>query len=114
MVDGVALLTAKIQGLWAAGRYDDEPGDQLPDSGAPFYDTSTGAPTAVTWPSARSSRASTRSSSAGSAPTPRTGPAGRPVTLAWSCCRILTRSPPAPATSGRRSRGHRRLRDPPC
>ncbi|MBC3191811.1 CoA transferase [Pseudonocardia sp. C8] len=39
MVDGVALLTAKIQGLRAAGRYDDEPGTNYLDSGAPFYDT---------------------------------------------------------------------------
>ncbi|GAB3150299.1 CaiB/BaiF CoA-transferase family protein [Amycolatopsis stemonae] len=39
MVDGVALLTAKLQGLRAAGRYDDEPGTNYLDSGAPFYDT---------------------------------------------------------------------------
>lgn len=39
MIDGVALLTAKIQGLRAAGRYDDEPGTNYLDSGAPFYDT---------------------------------------------------------------------------
>ncbi|NIH80752.1 CaiB/BaiF CoA transferase family protein [Amycolatopsis viridis] len=39
MVDGVALLTAKIQGLRAAGRYSDDPGTNYLDSGAPFYDT---------------------------------------------------------------------------
>lgn len=39
MVDGVALLTAKIQGLRAAGRFSDEPGTNDLDSGAPFYDT---------------------------------------------------------------------------
>jgi alpha-methylacyl-CoA racemase len=39
MVDGVALLTAKIQGLRAAGLYSDEPGTNDLDSGAPFYDT---------------------------------------------------------------------------
>ncbi|GAA4552973.1 CaiB/BaiF CoA transferase family protein [Amycolatopsis samaneae] len=39
MLDGVALLTAKLQGLRAAGRYDDEPGTNYLDSGAPFYDT---------------------------------------------------------------------------
>ncbi|WP_037355844.1 CaiB/BaiF CoA transferase family protein [Amycolatopsis orientalis] len=39
MIDGVALLTAKIQGLRAAGRYRDEPGTNYLDSGAPFYDT---------------------------------------------------------------------------
>lgn len=39
MVDGVAVLTAKIQGLRAAGRYSDEPGTNYLDSGAPFYDT---------------------------------------------------------------------------
>ncbi|UKD57734.1 CoA transferase [Amycolatopsis sp. FU40] len=39
MIDGVALLTAKLQGLRAAGRYSDEPGTNYLDSGAPFYDT---------------------------------------------------------------------------
>ncbi|MFF1690162.1 MULTISPECIES: CaiB/BaiF CoA transferase family protein [unclassified Streptomyces] len=39
MLDGVALLTAKLQGLRAAGLYDDEPGTNFLDSGAPFYDT---------------------------------------------------------------------------
>ncbi|MBB4158254.1 CaiB/BaiF CoA transferase family protein [Streptomyces cinereoruber] len=39
MIDGVALLTAKIQGLRAAGLYDDVPGTNYLDSGAPFYDT---------------------------------------------------------------------------
>ena len=39
MVDGVALLTAKLQGLRAAGLYTDEPGTNWLDSGAPFYDT---------------------------------------------------------------------------
>lgn len=39
MIDGVALLTAKIQGLRAAGLYSDEPGTNDLDSGAPFYDT---------------------------------------------------------------------------
>jgi alpha-methylacyl-CoA racemase len=39
MVDGVALLTAKLQGLRAAGRYSDVPGTNYLDSGAPFYDT---------------------------------------------------------------------------
>ncbi|MFA3877811.1 CaiB/BaiF CoA transferase family protein [Streptomyces sp. MMCC 100] len=39
MTDGVALLTAKLQGLRAAGLYDDEPGTNHLDSGAPFYDT---------------------------------------------------------------------------
>jgi alpha-methylacyl-CoA racemase len=39
MIDGVALLTAKLQGLRAAGRYGDEPGTNYLDSGAPFYDT---------------------------------------------------------------------------
>ncbi|MCX4095582.1 CaiB/BaiF CoA transferase family protein [Nocardia sp. alder85J] len=39
MVDGVALLTAKLQGLRAAGLYSDEPGTNFLDSGAPFYDT---------------------------------------------------------------------------
>ncbi|MGW4562943.1 CaiB/BaiF CoA transferase family protein [Streptomyces sp. NPDC004561] len=39
MLDGVAVLTAKLQGLRAAGLYDDEPGTNFLDSGAPFYDT---------------------------------------------------------------------------
>jgi alpha-methylacyl-CoA racemase len=39
MVDGVALLTAKLQGLRAAGLFRDEPGTNWIDSGAPFYDT---------------------------------------------------------------------------
>ncbi|MCD2197667.1 CoA transferase [Actinomycetospora endophytica] len=39
MLDGVAVLSAKIQGLRAAGRYSDEPGTNDLDSGAPFYDT---------------------------------------------------------------------------
>ncbi|MEJ2870437.1 CaiB/BaiF CoA-transferase family protein [Actinomycetospora sp. OC33-EN08] len=39
MLDGVAVLGAKIQGLRAAGRYSDEPGTNDLDSGAPFYDT---------------------------------------------------------------------------
>ncbi|NKQ55554.1 CoA transferase [Amycolatopsis sp. K13G38] len=39
MIDGVALLTAKIQGLRAAGRHSDEPGTNFLDSGAPFYET---------------------------------------------------------------------------
>lgn len=39
MIDGVALLTAKLQGLRAAGLYSDESGTNYLDSGAPFYDT---------------------------------------------------------------------------
>lgn len=39
MVDGVALLTAKLHGLRAAGIYSDAPGTNFLDSGAPFYDT---------------------------------------------------------------------------
>ena len=39
MVDGVAALTAKLQGLRASGLYSDEPGTNFLDSGAPFYDT---------------------------------------------------------------------------
>jgi alpha-methylacyl-CoA racemase len=39
MVDGVALLTAKLQGLRAAGLFSDQPGTDWIDSGAPFYDT---------------------------------------------------------------------------
>lgn len=38
MVDGVALLTARLQGLRAAGLYSDVPGTNYIDSGAPFYD----------------------------------------------------------------------------
>ncbi|MEI2774891.1 MAG: CaiB/BaiF CoA-transferase family protein [Tetrasphaera sp.] len=39
MVEGVALLTSKLQGLRAAGSFSDEPGTNWLDSGAPFYDT---------------------------------------------------------------------------
>ena len=39
MVDGVALLTARLQGLRAAGLFGDEPGTNWIDSGAPCYDT---------------------------------------------------------------------------
>ncbi|MET8696346.1 CaiB/BaiF CoA-transferase family protein [Streptomyces bauhiniae] len=39
MLDGVAVLTAKLQGLRAAGLYSDEAGTNFLDSGAPFYDT---------------------------------------------------------------------------
>jgi len=39
MVDGVALLTAKLQGLRAAGLFSDQPGTNWVDTGAPFYDT---------------------------------------------------------------------------
>lgn len=39
MVDGVAVLAARLQGLRAAGLYSDEPGTNYLDSGAPFYDT---------------------------------------------------------------------------
>lgn len=39
MVDGVAVLAARLQGLRAAGLYGDEPGTNYLDSGAPFYDT---------------------------------------------------------------------------
>ncbi|MFF0527896.1 CaiB/BaiF CoA transferase family protein [Nocardia amikacinitolerans] len=39
MVDGVAILTAKLQGLRASGLHSDEPGTNFLDSGAPFYDT---------------------------------------------------------------------------
>jgi alpha-methylacyl-CoA racemase len=39
MVDGVATLSARIQGLRAAGVYSDEPGTNYLDGGAPFYDT---------------------------------------------------------------------------
>ncbi|HET9720004.1 MAG TPA: CaiB/BaiF CoA-transferase family protein [Solirubrobacteraceae bacterium] len=38
MVDGAALLTALIHGLHAAGAWDDEPGTNLLDSGAHFYE----------------------------------------------------------------------------
>ncbi|MBD0863131.1 CoA transferase [Gordonia sp. zg691] len=39
MVDGVAVLTAKLHGLRAAGIYSDDAGTNFLDSGAPFYDT---------------------------------------------------------------------------
>ncbi len=39
MVDGVALLTARLHGLRADGLYSDEAGTNYIDSGAPFYDT---------------------------------------------------------------------------
>ncbi|MCD0451546.1 CoA transferase [Actinocorallia sp. API 0066] len=39
MMDGVALLTARLHGLRAAGLFRDEPGTNWIDSGAPFYDT---------------------------------------------------------------------------
>jgi alpha-methylacyl-CoA racemase len=39
MVDGAALLTALIHGMHAAGFWDDEPGTNLLDTGAHFYDT---------------------------------------------------------------------------
>jgi len=39
MVDGVALLTAKIQGLRAAGLHSDAPGSNYLDGDAPFYGT---------------------------------------------------------------------------
>jgi alpha-methylacyl-CoA racemase len=39
MVDGVATLSARIQGLRAAGVYSDDPGTNYLDGGAPFYDT---------------------------------------------------------------------------
>lgn len=38
MVDGVALLTARLHGLRSAGLYSDEAGTNYIDSGAPFYD----------------------------------------------------------------------------
>ncbi|MGE4427425.1 MAG: CaiB/BaiF CoA transferase family protein [Solirubrobacteraceae bacterium] len=38
MVDGAALLTTLFHGLRAAGRWSDEPGTNLLDSGAPFYE----------------------------------------------------------------------------
>lgn len=39
MVDGAAVLTARMQGLRAAGLFSDEPGTNHVDNGAPFYDT---------------------------------------------------------------------------
>jgi len=39
MADGVAVLTAKIQGLRAAGLHSDEPGTNYLDGAAPFYGT---------------------------------------------------------------------------
>jgi alpha-methylacyl-CoA racemase len=39
MIDGVASLSARIQGLRAAGVLSDEPGTNYLDGGAPFYDT---------------------------------------------------------------------------
>lgn len=39
MVDGVALLTTKIQGLRAAGLHSDDPGSNYLDGDAPFYGT---------------------------------------------------------------------------
>ncbi|MGK5112449.1 CaiB/BaiF CoA transferase family protein [Geodermatophilus sp. CPCC 205506] len=39
MVDGVALLTTKIQGLRAAGLHSDDPGSNYLDGNAPFYGT---------------------------------------------------------------------------
>lgn len=39
MLDGVALLTAKMQGLRSAGLFSDDPGTNYIDGGAPFYDT---------------------------------------------------------------------------
>jgi alpha-methylacyl-CoA racemase len=39
MLDGVALLTAKTQGLRGVGLFSDEPGTNFVDCGAPFYDT---------------------------------------------------------------------------
>lgn len=38
MLDGVALLTARLHGLRAAGLFSDEPGTNYIDSGAPFYE----------------------------------------------------------------------------
>lgn len=38
MIDGVALLTARLQSLRAAGLYSDVPGTNYLDSGAPFYE----------------------------------------------------------------------------
>jgi alpha-methylacyl-CoA racemase len=39
MIDGVAVLSARIQGLRAAGAWSDDPGTNHLDTGAPFYDT---------------------------------------------------------------------------
>jgi alpha-methylacyl-CoA racemase len=39
MVDGTALLSAKIQGLRAAGLFSDKAGTNTLDSGAPFYES---------------------------------------------------------------------------
>jgi alpha-methylacyl-CoA racemase len=39
MVDGVALLTTKIQGLRAGGLHSDDPGSNYLDGDAPFYGT---------------------------------------------------------------------------
>jgi alpha-methylacyl-CoA racemase len=39
MVDGSALLTAFLHGMRAAGRWPGEPGTNVLDGGAPFYDT---------------------------------------------------------------------------
>jgi alpha-methylacyl-CoA racemase len=39
MIDGVALLTAKLLGLRAAGLFQGEPGTNYLDGGAPFYST---------------------------------------------------------------------------
>jgi alpha-methylacyl-CoA racemase len=38
MVDGVALLTAMFHGMLAQGQWREEPGTNLLDTGAPFYD----------------------------------------------------------------------------
>jgi alpha-methylacyl-CoA racemase len=38
MTDGVALLTARLQGLRAAGLFSDVPGTNYIDTGAPFYE----------------------------------------------------------------------------
>jgi alpha-methylacyl-CoA racemase len=38
MLDGVALLTARLHGLRAAGLFSDDPGTNYIDSGAPFYE----------------------------------------------------------------------------
>lgn len=39
MLDGVAVLTSKIQGLRSAGLYSDEAGTNFLDGGSPYYDT---------------------------------------------------------------------------
>jgi alpha-methylacyl-CoA racemase len=39
MVDGAALLTAFLHGVWADGHWSDSRGTNLLDGGAPFYDT---------------------------------------------------------------------------